>query len=168
MLGRRKRRSPGAAQSPDDVYQGLRSLALSSVDNGLRPPSAEHPDVSGLVVDVPAQGGFATIVALTDDTTSMYTSTGGGIIGAGQHANVAAATRHLLSVVQAHLDSFVQADDGALPGTGSVRFHVLTPSGCRWVDVPEDSFWGRVSHSLMPVIGSTQALITVMSEASPV
>jgi hypothetical protein len=142
-------------------------MALSSVDNGLAAPSPEHTDVSGLVVDIPAQGGFATVVALTDDTTSMYTSTGGGTIGAGQHANVAAATQHLLSIVQAHLGSFKQKDDGALPASGSVRFHVLTPSGSRYEDVPEDSFWGRAPHPLMPVIASTQDLISAIREASP-
>jgi hypothetical protein len=58
---------------------------LIPVANDLAPPSAAHPDISGVVVDVPAQGGFATVVGLTDDTTSMYTSTGGGTIGAGKH-----------------------------------------------------------------------------------
>jgi hypothetical protein len=38
----------------------------------------DHLAVSGIVVDVPAKGGFATIVALADGTTSMYISTGGG------------------------------------------------------------------------------------------
>jgi hypothetical protein len=82
-------------------YEGLRSTALSAVANGLQSPTDDHPDVSGLVVDIPVQEGFAAVVALTDNTTSMYTSVGGGTIGAGEHQNVASATQALLSSAQA-------------------------------------------------------------------
>ena len=62
-------------------YDRLRAMALGAVAKGLQSPGEDHPDVSGLVVDIPAQEGFATIVALTDDTTSMYMSTGRGLLG---------------------------------------------------------------------------------------
>lgn len=166
VLGRRKRGSSGS-ERPDDVYRGLRSLALDSVANGLDLPGADHRDVSGVVVDIPAEGGFATVVGLTDNTTSLYTSTGGGTIGAGEHPEVAAATHRLLSAVQAQLGSFRRQDDGDFPPAGNVRFHVLTPAGSRSEDVPEDSFWGRAAHELMPVIASTQELVTAISQASP-
>ena len=166
VLGRRKRQDKDASQAPEDVYRGLRKLALNSVANGLAPPPADHSGVSGIVVDIPAQGGFATVVALTDGTTSMYTSTGGGTIGAGTHATVAAATHKLLSAVQSQLASFQRTDDGELPPAGSVRFHVLAPTGSHCEDVPEDSFWGRAPHQLMPVIASTQELVTAMREVS--
>jgi len=139
-------------------------MALDAVSGGLPPPSPGHPDVSGAVVDVAAQGGFATLTALTDGTTSLYTSGGGGTIGAGSHAAVAQATENLLSVLQAHLDAFQRPDDGSLPEAGMVRFHVLTPSGTRFEDVPEDSFWGRAPHELLPVIAATQQLITAVRE----
>lgn len=97
----------------------------------------------------------------------MYTSTGGGTIGAGQHAIVAAATHRLLSIVQGHLGSFKHREDGATPPSGSVRFHVLTPIGARCEDVSEDSFWGRAPDSLMPVIAATQDVVSAIREASP-
>jgi hypothetical protein len=105
---------------------------------------------------------MATIVALTDNTTSLYTSTGGGTIGAGEHANVAAATQGLLTSARQHLDAFTSTDDGALPGPGSVRLHVLSSVGSRMVDVPEDAFWGRVEHPLMPVIAAVQRVMSSM------
>ena len=168
MLGRRKRRG-GSDQPPADTnpYEGLRDLALRAVDNGLPAPSSDHPDVSGVVVDIPSQGAFATVVGMTDNTTSMYTSTGGGTLGAGEHAAVAAACHQLLATIQAHVDAFGDEDDGSLPSSGSVRFHVLTPTGTRRTDVPEDSFWGRAPHPLMPVIGATQELISAMRAVSP-
>jgi hypothetical protein len=47
--------------------------------------------------------GTATLVTLADGTTSLCTSTGGGIIGGGGHARVAAASRSFLAVVEDHL-----------------------------------------------------------------
>jgi hypothetical protein len=82
---------------PPDVYDGLRTaaLAVTQATVGRTPP--DHPDVLGVVVDIPRQGGIASIVAMADGTTSMYTSTGGGTIGAGSHRSVAAATHALLA-----------------------------------------------------------------------
>ncbi len=142
-------------------------MALDTVANGLVAPLPEHPDVSGIVVDVPGEGGFATIVALTDGTTSMYTSTGGGQIGAGTHAHVANATQRLLAEVQRNLGHFNSQDDDAFPPEGLVRLHVLTPSAGRRTDVPENAFWGREDHHLMPVIALVQDVITAISSVSP-
>jgi hypothetical protein len=167
MLGRRRRRDGDEPHTDGNAYHDLRSLALGAVAKGLPAPAADHPDVSGVVVDIPSQDAFATVVGLTDNTTSMYTSTGGGTIGAGEHAAVAAATHQLLTTIQAHLDSFDDEDDGSLPPAGSVRFHVLAPTGTHRKDVPEDSFWGRVPHDLAPVIGATQELISALREVSP-
>ena len=123
--------------------------------------------MAGVVVDVPAEGGFATVVALTDDTTSMYTSVGGGVIGAGEHRRVAEATHRLLAAVQAQIGMFRSGDDGEFPPTGAVRFHILTPSGNRGEDVPEDCFWGETPHDLAPVIVATQDVVTALREATP-
>jgi hypothetical protein len=146
------------------MYIQLRSSALAAVDRGLAAPWPEHPNVSGAVVDIPAEGGHATVVALTDGTTSLYTSVGGGTLGAGTDAAVAEATRTLLSAVQGQLELFVSGDDGALPPSGTVRFHILTPSGPRRADVSEDSFWGQAPDPLIPVIAATQGVITRIRE----
>jgi hypothetical protein len=143
-------------------------MALAAVDRGVLPPPAPaHPNVSGVIVDIPSEGGSATLVALTDNTTSLYTSTGGGTIGAGEHAMVASATQALLESVERHLDLFVVGDDRAMPPAGSVRFHVLGVAEQRTRDVPEDSFWGRAEHPLMPVIAATQQVISSMREVAP-
>jgi hypothetical protein len=143
-------------------------MALRALESGILPaPPIEHPDVSGVVVDIPASGGSATLVALTDNTTSLYTSTGGGTIGAGEHAAVATATHGLLASVQQHLDAFSDSDDAARPSGGTIRFHVLSARGQRMTDVPEDAFWGRVSHPLMPVIAATQVVISSMQTVGP-
>jgi hypothetical protein len=166
VFRRKSSKGENGPKTEPGPYESLREMALSSVANGLSSPSEDHPDVSGLVVDIPAQGGFATVVALTDNTTSMYTSVGGGTIGAGEHENVASATQALLSIVQGNLESFSQGDDLGFPPAGQVRFHVLSPSGARHQDVPEDCYWGRSPHELMPVIAASQAVVTAIRSCS--
>jgi hypothetical protein len=164
MFGGRKKR----AAEPAEVYQDLRQRALDAVGAGLAAPAPDHPDVAGAVVDIPREGGaFVSVVALADGSTSMYTSVGGGTIGAGEHAPVAAATQQLLRVLQAHLPSFAQDDDGSLPPPGSVRVHLLTPAGSRRGDLPEEAFWGEVPSGLAPVIEAAQEVLTALREADP-
>jgi hypothetical protein len=151
-----------SAAGVEETYKSLRSMALAAVANGLRSPSADHPDVSGLVVDIPSLGGCATLVVLTDDTTSMYMSTGGGTIGAGTHAAVASMAQELLGTVQMNLGSFTKAEDASLPESGTVRLHALGPSRSVSEDVAEDCFWGRAPHELTPVIEATHAVIAAI------
>jgi len=163
MLGRRKRSGQESA-SPAEMYRDLRSMAFEAAVSGVIPVHRDHPEVFGLVADIPAQGGYATIVALGDNSTSMYTSTGGGTIGAGERPAVAASTQQLLAVVQAHLDAFASADDGTLPEQGWVRLHVLTDQMPRRADVSEDAFWGKASDPLVPVIAAVQDVMSRMRE----
>lgn len=117
-----------------------------------------------MVVDIPASGGHATVVSLADNTTSLYTSVGGGTIGAGAHAVVAAATHILIDTAESQLSLFATEGDDSLP-PGSVRFHVLGFDRSHMLDVPEDCFWGRTPHDLMPTIAATQDVITAIHTA---
>lgn len=166
MLRRRKAERDGHPP-PEQVYLGLRSVALGAMESGALPRREDHPDVYGLVVDIPAQGGHATVVSLGDNTTSLYTSTGGGTIGAGERPDVAAATHRLLAEVQAHLAAVTATDDGSLPRNGSVRLHVLTAAGLRCADVPEDAFWGQTIHPLTAVIARVQDVLSLLRTATP-
>jgi hypothetical protein len=84
-----------------------------------------------------AGGGSATIVSLADGTTSMYTSGGGGVIGAGQHKGPADASRRFLAVLQANLDLLPGAGACPLPEAETVAFVVLTYDGIRRLEVSE-------------------------------
>ena len=151
----------------EEVFLQLREGALEAASEGLALPPPDHPDVSGVVIDIPGEDGCATIVALTDGTVSMYTSSGGGVIGAGQHAPVAEANRRLLQTVQTYAERLEETSgEEDLPELGRVRLHVLTPFGRRYTDLPEDAFWGRATHPLMPVISVAQELLTAIREAS--
>ena len=159
------RRNKATAAGPE-VYEKLRGMALDAVALGLPDPAPEHPGVSGAVIDVPAEGGLITLVAMTDDSTSMYTSVGGGTIGAGDHEPVAAATHALLATIEGHLGEFAESEDVAHPPAGVVRIFVLTPSGRRFADIPEDVFWDKAQNSLTPVVMAAQGVITALRQVS--
>jgi len=162
MLGRRKKRS---AEGPA-MYERLREMALDAVALGMPPPPPEHARVAGAVIDIPADGGYATVVAMTDNSTSMYTSVGGGTIGAGEHEAVAAATHALLATIDGHLDEFAESDDTAQPAAGTVRVFALTPTGRRVADMPDDIFWIRSQGPQTPVAMAAQGVIAALRQAS--
>jgi hypothetical protein len=136
-------------------YKDLRDLALHAAD-----VSALGKPIAAVVVDVPGEGGFASIASFGDGTTSLYTSIGGGVIGSGSYRPVAEASRHLVSSAASHAAAFADIDSGDWPPVGSVRFHLVSSEGNRCVDVPEACFWGREKHELMPLIEAAQGVMT--------
>ena len=123
MLGRRGAGEP----DPADTYADLRELALTRTSALVSAEGTAHPGVLGAVVDIASGDGGVSVVALSDGTTSMYTSTGGGIIGAGTHPAVAAATNALLGQLEAMLAMFPVDDRTDLPRPDMVQVTVLTP-----------------------------------------
>jgi hypothetical protein len=169
VFGRKKQRVRADSVS-ESGYVGLRQLALRAFDSSAVIGAPDHPRVAGVVVDIPSSAGIATVVAMADDTTSLYTSTGGGTIGAGAHAPVAVATHRLLAAIDAQLDQFPAGRNDHVPANNFVRFHVWGVAGPAVADVPQDCFWGRARHVLTPVIAATQDVITAISsvdQASP-
>lgn len=77
------------------VYERLRNMALNATD-----VSAAGVAVAGVVVDIPAERGFASVSSLGDGTTSLYTSTGGGTIGCRNLRPRRASHQNLLTAAQ--------------------------------------------------------------------
>jgi hypothetical protein len=128
MFRRRNKTPPdGPAALPADVYLGLRSQIFSVVPSeiGLGSP------LWGCVMETGYPHGTATLVCLADGTTSLYTSTGGGIIGGGFHQAVATANAELLHVVNEHVAEMPSSADQSLPAAGKVIIRALTTSGQR-------------------------------------
>ncbi len=113
-----------------EIYHELRNLALSvdPAEIGLA-AAPDGDDVWGVVMDLGYPEGTATVVALGDGTTSLYTSSGGGVIGAGEDARVADATRRWLRVAEEAVQALEPATEFPLPPSGYVAFNVLTHSG---------------------------------------
>jgi hypothetical protein len=105
------------------------------------------------------RNGAATLVALGDGTTSLYLSSGGGIIGAGAHDQVAAATQQFLAVVDDHLPLLTADVDSGVPAAGRVIIRALTGQGWSGAGAPEDDL-GRGPHPLSAVFRAGHGVIT--------
>jgi hypothetical protein len=116
------------------TYAGLRSMVLGLDEGKLGPPVVRLPNVLGVIVDWSLGDDFATFVALSDGTASMYTSAGGGTLGAGGRPGIDAAAARLLQAAEEQLQRFAPADAASAPRPGRVTYWVLTRTGPRAVD----------------------------------
>jgi hypothetical protein len=164
MWPRRGKREENDA--PADVYVGLRSqlLTLDPASVGLQ-PSDDLPPVWGTLMEMGFPEGAATIVSLADGTTSMYTSTGGGVIGGGQHETVAAASMRFLAEAERTTEGLTATSgEPALPENGTVSFVVLGYSGMRTGMTIEDEV-ASMQHPLSRLYAAGQNVITALREA---
>jgi hypothetical protein len=162
-----RRRTAPNSPPPEQVYDGLRMRALEVTEATVGKAPPEHPEVLGVVIDIPSGGGTASVVALADATTSMYTSTGGGTIGAGTHEAVAAKTHALLATFQRRIEMFPPDDRVDLPSADLVQITVITPTGRRRASVPAAAFWGQEPSTVVDLIAAIQDLISAIRDASP-
>jgi hypothetical protein len=148
----------GAAQGRQ-VYTKLRRMILDMDVQTLALDPAQRGPVWGVLIEFGVGDETVTLVALADDTTSLYTSTGGGIIGAGFHDQVAVATRNLISVVTAHLHDIPRSDDDSLPTDGRWIMRALTDAGRHSTNVAESELRDG-QHPLSAVYHAAHGVIT--------
>lgn len=152
---------------PAEVTAGLRSmvLGLTPGEIGLSPES--YPGtVWGVVMETGLESGFYTLVALADGSTSLYFSTGGGIIGGGEHEPVREASRELLAVADRLASKAAPAADTAPPGAGFTRFFLLTFEGLRSYGAPEVEL-GEQRDPLSPLFHAAHAVIAQLRHVAP-
>ena len=164
----------GQADDPDRVrepsgdrsaglYRSPRARALGAAKLDLPARAPGHPDVVGVVIDIPKAGRVATLVAMTDGATSLYTSVGGAMIGGGEHERVARANSRLLDEAQGLLAEFRPDTSTDLPPADAVRIFVVTPAGRRVRDVAEDDFWTKGAGPLPSIVAAAQGVMTELN-----
>jgi hypothetical protein len=99
-------------------------------------PTSELPRVWGVIVDWAVGDGIATFVALVDGTSSMYTSSGGGIIGGQGSEPVRAANRRLLLAAEAAYEHLTPVAAAGPPEPARVVYWVRAYDGLRVTSHP--------------------------------
>lgn len=157
MFGRRSRRE---SESPDNPYYGLRRQLLNTDPKSVGiTPSARLPRVWGAAIEMTYPNGTATVFGLADGTTSMYTSTGGGVIGGGGYESVAQSTSEWLALTETMLDLLPVDSDTGLPPTNCVTLRAFTYEGHRAVTVAEDDL-GHGWHPASPLFHAAHRVIS--------
>lgn len=150
------------AHEPAEVYVGLRRQALAVTREQLDPETASEGQVLGMLMETGYPEAVATLVGLADGTTSMYFSNGGGMIGAGQHEDVAAATRRWLELGEQSLERLPQAaGELPLPDEGITQLVAVTETGLRAARAPEEELGGG-GHPLSALFYAAHEVITAI------
>lgn len=118
------------ASEASDAIVELRSqvFALNPDEIGISPENFAHP-VWGMVTETGFADGYFTLITLADGSTSLYFSTGGGMIGAGEFAGVRRAVGHYLTGAQYFFDRAEPVEQYPRPAPGKVTFYFLAFDG---------------------------------------
>jgi hypothetical protein len=112
-----------------------------------------------------AGGEWATLAVVGDGTVSLYLSTGGGTIGAGEHDTVRAAGQRWLSMLQDGLRLLPATEPPDLPAEGRVVLRAITFGGQRAVEAAEDDL-GHRRHPAAPLFHGAHDVLTEVRLAS--
>ena len=165
--------SPAPAQratdsSSGEVYSALRHQALSTrrTEVGIPAPPPEAP-VWGILMETGYPEATATLLALGDGTTSLYLSSGGGIIGGHAPEGVRQANAEFLDTANQYYQHLEPTESFPVPAEGQTLFYVLTDSGVLGgTGLEDDLGFGR--HPLSPLFHAGHRVITelrLMSES---
>ena len=112
------------AQNP---YNDLRNQAFSVTKEQLQ--LVDDNELFGLIMDWNLGDGTMTLITFRTGDASMYLSSGGGVIGGGQHENVRLAVASCLNTAERYLKSGEKVEHSTLPKPNSVNFYFLTTAG---------------------------------------
>ena len=114
----------------ENTFEGMRKMALSVTADQLGLVlSSDNTIVYGVIMDWGMNEGIATVVSYQTGDASLYISSGGGVIGGGQHKNVNIAAKQFVSKAQACLHHAIKTDSTTLPIANEVKFYLLTNKG---------------------------------------
>ncbi len=74
-------------------------------------------------------GATATTVSYSTGDASLYLSSGGGVIGGGQHPNVNTAAKEFVKLGASYLSKTTKIETPNLPNKNEVLFYLLTNKG---------------------------------------
>jgi hypothetical protein len=112
----------------DNPYEGLRKQAFDITPQQLE-LSVNDSEIYGVIMDWDLGNGIMTLITYKTGDASMYLSTGGGVIGGGQHENVNKAAKAFVSLAHKYFDKVTKIDSTPIPDKNCVRFYFLTSKG---------------------------------------
>ena len=153
-------------RKPAEGTPALRETLLSAKPSEFKiAPTPELPRVWAAMMEMRVGKADVSLVAVADGTTSMYFSTGGGVIGGGQHESVRGANRQMLILIERLYPAFVARESPLEVVAGAVSFAVLTHEGLRVARDTEERLIQKKSP-LWPVRYAGEQVITALRVAT--
>lgn len=114
----------------ENAFDGLRNMAFSATPDQLELSlPTDKTVVYGVIMDWEMGGSTATTISYQTGDASLYLSSGGGVIGGGQHENVNSTAKQFVSLAQTYLEKTTKTGTTPLPTTNQVKFYLLTNNG---------------------------------------
>jgi len=109
-------KSPKEDHARSNTYNDLRGMAFRVTPEQLQLPfPLDKTIVYGVIMDWGIDTATATIVSYRTGDASVYVSSGGGIIGGGQHKAVNHAAKQFAALGQTYLDKVAKTETNSLP-----------------------------------------------------
>jgi hypothetical protein len=157
-----RKEDPGQAAGGDNPYAALRQQVLDLKPPTLGPGAAGTLPLLAGMMEMGMTNGVASLVVFADGTTSMYWSTGGGIIGAGFHEPIKRPRRVFLAMFIRHLGKMGPDPTGATPGAGMIHLRAITRDSGRLLVAGPDKDFAEKRNPLWEVFYAGHALIAEM------
>lgn len=154
---------PDAERANPLMAMRERLLSWTAEDFDLTPLSG---GVCGVLMEMGHPEGWATIVAMNHGGASLYTSSGGGLIGGEMHERVAAAAREGCVIADGLAASLPIETDFPPPTAGRIAFRLLTADGVRSIDQAASALESGESR-LTPLFHAMHEVISELRRASP-
>jgi len=157
-----------ACQLPMSKSQALKEnyLQLRNIWFTTRPedlgivalPGSTQP--FAIIMDMGIDRETVTIASSFAGDGSMYTSTGGAVIGGIDHENVRKASVHFVEMAAEFVDKMTLVTEYPLPAEGHVKFYVITPNGVYTAKEARADALISGSHTLSPLFIAGNDVIT--------
>jgi hypothetical protein len=126
-----RRKRPNSVVNVAEMYSDLREMVLTIDPTEYDLPPVGESRLYGAVMELGYEETTATVLGLSDGTTSLYTTSGFGVIGGGAHEAVREATSAWLLEMSALVPDLSLASEVDPPATSDVQFIALTYDGHR-------------------------------------
>jgi hypothetical protein len=146
---------------PEEVYLGLRNIWFTTKPEDLDitfEPESKVP--YAIVMDMGMDGNTVTIVSSIIGDGSMYTSTGGGVIGGIEHENVRKASIDFVKVSGRFIDKMELTTEFPLPSGNNIKFYLITPGGVYTTEEVDADMLASGNHELSPLFLAGNDVIT--------
>ncbi|MCC5806901.1 MAG: hypothetical protein JJU00_11295 [Opitutales bacterium] len=142
-----------------EIYTSMRQQVLELDDEKIG--ELKEKPVWAVLMETGYPDAAATLVAVADGAASLYFSNGGGIIGAGEHANVRPASLRLIKMAEGFLGEMRRVETFPVPKPGHTNFYVVTPKGVFTYTAKEDDL-GKERDKLSKLFHQGHELIGQM------
>jgi hypothetical protein len=150
---------PKPSDDKTQIFHALRNKLLTMDPQEVSiEATPEHPNVWGVLMEFIISKTVVSLAALVDGTSSLYSSTGSGILGSGNHPRVGEAAREMVAAAETALESTRPAELYPFPKKGTIRFYLLTHHGIHTVECAEMELTVR-KNSLSKLYAAGQYLL---------